>query len=64
MYATHRHTHFPTLYIRPACVEDSDDLLPILVEHSHNITSLYGKVLPDLTLIIVCNVQGTISSLS
>ncbi|XP_064406630.1 cilia- and flagella-associated protein 61-like isoform X3 [Halichondria panicea] len=42
VYATHRHTHFPTLYIRPACVEDSDDLLPILVEHSHNITSLYG----------------------
>ena len=42
LYVTHRHAHFPMLSIRRAKVEDTDDLMPVLLQHSTNINQDYG----------------------
>lgn len=42
LYVTHRHQHYPMLHVRPALVEDNDDLEPILRQCSGNLTTAYG----------------------
>ena len=43
LYVALRHQHYPVLYVRPARVEDSDDLMPIFQQCSERIAQLYGK---------------------
>ncbi len=44
VHVTYRHCHYPALFVRDACVEDSDDLLPVLLQHSNTMPTLYGKL--------------------
>ncbi|EDO37268.1 predicted protein [Nematostella vectensis] len=39
----HRHEHCPKLHIRPARVEDHDDLMPIFNRQNDVLTSMYGN---------------------
>ena len=43
LYVAHRYEHFPSLYIRPAIVEDADDLMPIFSHSSSDVKEEYGK---------------------
>ncbi|XP_019853392.1 PREDICTED: cilia- and flagella-associated protein 61-like isoform X1 [Amphimedon queenslandica] len=43
VYVTQRYKHYPMLHIRPAQVEDNDDLLPIIHQYSpQHLTEIYG----------------------
>lgn len=43
IYVTHRHLHYPMVHIRPAIVEDNDDLLPVLQKSSPDkLSETYG----------------------
>ena len=44
VYVTQRYKHYPMLHIRPAQVEDNDDLLPIIHHYSpQHLSDLYGN---------------------
>ena len=44
VYVSHRHLHYPMLHVRPAIVEDNDDLLPILQKSSpESLAEDYGN---------------------
>ena len=44
LYVAHRHEHFPMLHIRPARVEDADDLMAIFIHSSTSaVTEQYGE---------------------
>ena len=44
MYVAERCEHFPMLHIRPARVEDADDLMPIFTQYSAEVNEEYGKI--------------------
>ena len=43
VYVAERCEHFPMLHIRPARVEDADDLLPIFTQYSSEVSEEYGE---------------------
>lgn len=43
MYVAERCEHFPMLHIRPAVVEDADDLMPIFSQYSSEMYKEYGE---------------------
>jgi hypothetical protein len=43
MYVADRCEHFPMLHIRPAVVEDADDLMPIFSQYSAEMHKEYGE---------------------
>lgn len=42
VYVAERCEHFPMLHIRPAVVEDADDLMPIFTQYSSEMHKEYG----------------------
>ncbi|PAA87940.1 hypothetical protein BOX15_Mlig002838g2, partial [Macrostomum lignano] len=61
-----RHAHVPTLHIRPALVEDHDDLTPIFNQQSEILTRTYGEYFlaeliagqDDSMRCLACEVKG------
>lgn len=43
MYVAERCEHFPMMHIRPAVVEDADDLMPIFSQYSSEVNEEYGQ---------------------
>ena len=44
LYVAYRHEHFPMLHVRPAWLEDADDLMPIVTHSSSpHVKEEYGE---------------------